>query len=197
MVDGAWILPFIQGGKGVGATNGKNAGAWAAENAGGTIAGIGAAIGYDENGRPLSYPFEGRTRPERHEELVAWSIKGGILQAGFAHEASRGKGRVRINFLKEAGGTMRIMRGVLAGTRLPGGGNMIHAVTMGAGLPTEEDAQICADEGVYLDPIISSVMALKVLLKRAFKKWHGGYGAVIGAVVYEDPWLAGGRKSVV
>ena len=116
-IDGAWILPFIQGGKGVGATNGKNAGAWAAENAGGTIAGIGAAIGYDENGRPLSYPFEGRTRPERHEELVAWSIKGGILQAGFAHEASRGKGRVRINFLKEAGGTMRIMRGVLAGTR--------------------------------------------------------------------------------
>lgn len=196
MVDGAWILPFIQGGKGVGATNGKNAGAWAAENAGGTIAGIGAAIGYDENGRPLSYPFEGRTRPKRHEELVAWSIKGGILQAGFAHEASRGKGRVRINFLKEAGGTMRIMRGVLAGTRLPGGGNMIHAVTMGAGLPTEEDAQICADEGVYLDPIISSVMALKVLLKRAFKKWHGGYGAVIGAVVYEDPWLAGGHNGI-
>ena len=43
-IDGAWILPFIQGAKGVGATNGLNAGAWAVENTGGTVAGIGAAI---------------------------------------------------------------------------------------------------------------------------------------------------------
>lgn len=189
-------MPFIQGGKGVGATNGKNAGAWAAENAGGTFSGTGAAIGYDENGQEISYPHVGRLRQDRHEELVAWSIEGGILQAKIAHEASGGKGRVRVNFLKMAGGTMRTMRGLLAGTRLPGGGNMIHAVTMGAGLPTEEDAEICASEGVYLDPIISSVMALKVLLKRSFKKWSGGYGDLIGAVVYEDPWLAGGHNGI-
>ena len=44
-IDGAWIRPLIQGGKGVGATNGASAGAWAAENAAGTIAAIGAAIG--------------------------------------------------------------------------------------------------------------------------------------------------------
>lgn len=195
-IDGAWILPLIQGGKGVGATNGENAGAWAAENAGGTIAGTGAAIGYDKNGRPVSYPFKGRARHDRHEELVAWSIEGGILQARIAHEAAGGKGRIRMNYLKEAGGTMRIMRGLLAGTRLPGGGNMFHAVTMGAGLPAEEDAQNCADEGVYLDPIISSVMALKVLLKRTFRKWQGRYGDIIGAVVYEDPWLAGGHNGI-
>jgi hypothetical protein len=77
-IDGAWILPLIQGGKGVGATNGKSAGAWARENTGGTIAGTGAAIGYDENGREISYPHTGRSRRERHEELVAWSIEGGI-----------------------------------------------------------------------------------------------------------------------
>lgn len=189
-------MPLIQGGKGVGVTNGKSAGAWAAENAGGTFSGTGAAIGYDENGREISYPHVGRLRQDRHEELVAWSIEGGILQATIAHKASGGKGRIRVNFLKMAGGTMRIMRGVLAGTRLANGGNMIHAVTMGAGLPTEEDAQICADEGVYLDPIISSVMTLKVLLKRTFKKWSGGYGDLIGAVVYEDPWLAGGHNGI-
>ena len=195
-IDGVWILPFNQGGKGVGATNGANAGAWAAENTADTISGTGAAIGYDENGHPVTYPYTGRTRRERHEELVAWSIEGGILQARAAHEASAGKGCIRINFLKEAGGAMRVMRGVLAGTRLPCGGNMIHAVTMGAGLPSEEDARICADEGVYLDPIISSVMALKVLLKRAFKNWRGRYDELIGAVVYEDPWLAGGHNGI-
>lgn len=195
-IDGAWILPLIQGGKGVGATNGRSAGAWARENTGGTIAGTGAAIGYDENGREISYPHIGRSRRERHEELVAWSIEGGILQAGIAYEASRGKGRIRMNFLKMAGGSMRIMRGVLEGTRLAGGGNMINAVTMGAGLPAEEDAQICADEGVYLDPIVSSAVALKVLLKRTFRNWPDRYSDVIGAVVYEDPWLAGGHNGI-
>ncbi len=195
-IDGAWGLPLVQGGKGVSATNGETAGAWAAENAGGTISGTGAAIAYAENGRPISYPYSGRTRQERHEELVAWSIEGAILQVGTAHRASGGKGRIRLNFLKEAGGAMRVMRGVLAGTRLPGSSNMVHALTMGAGLPTEEDARICADEGVYLDPIISSVMALKVLLKRAFKKWQGSYRELIGAVVYEDPWMAGGHNGI-
>ncbi|VAW10383.1 Dioxygenases related to 2-nitropropane dioxygenase [hydrothermal vent metagenome] len=196
LVDGGWILPLIQGGKGVGATNGRNAGAWAKENAGGTIAAIGAAIGYGENGREVSYTYTARTRPERHEEMIALSIEGCILQAKTAHKASHGRGRVRINFLKMAGGSMRIMRGVLAGTRLAGGGNMIHAVTMGAGLPSEDDALICADEGVYIDPIISSSMALKVLLKRSFKAWKGRYAELIGAVVYEDPWLAGGHNGI-
>lgn len=195
-IDGGWILPLIQGGKGVGASNGKSAGAWAAENAGGTFSGTGAAIGYDENGHEISYPHVGHLRQDRHDELVKWSIEGGILQAGIAHKASGGKGRIRINFLKMAGGTQPTMRGVLAGTRLPGGGNIIHAVTMGAGLPSEEDAQICADAGVYLDPIISSVMALKVLLKRTFKKWSDDYGKLIGGVVYEDPWLAGGHNGI-
>lgn len=195
-IDGAWILPFIQGGKGVGVTNGKNAGAWAAENAAGTFSGTGAAIGYGQNGREIAYPHVGRLRQERHEELVSWSIEGGILQAQIAHKAADGKGRIRVNFLKMAGGTTRTMRGLLAGTRLDGGGNMIHAVTMGAGLPTEEDAEICANEGVYLDPIISSAMALQVLLKRSFKKWRGRYSELIGAVVYEDPWLAGGHNGI-
>ncbi len=195
-IDGAWILPFIQGGKGVGATNGVNAGAWAAENAAGTIAAIGAAIGYDKNGRELSYTYSERSRPKRHEEMVALSVEGCILQARTAYEAAIGKGRIRMNFLKMAGGSMRIMRDVLDGTRLPGGGNMINAVTMGAGLPSEEDAQICIDGGVFLDPIISSAMALKVLLKRTFRKWSDRYSEVIGAVVYEDPWLAGGHTGI-
>jgi NAD(P)H-dependent flavin oxidoreductase YrpB (nitropropane dioxygenase family) len=195
-IDGAWIRPFIQGGKGVGATNGLSAGAWAAENAGGTIAAIGAAIGYDKKGREVPYTYESKTRHGRFEEMLSLSIKGCLLQVGIASEASNGMGRIRINFLKMAGGSMRIMREVLETTRLANGGNKIHAITMGAGLASEEDAQICADEGVYLDPIISSVMALKVLLKRTYRNWAGRYKEVIGAVVYEDPWLAGGHNGL-
>lgn len=195
-VDGAWILPFIQGAKGVGATNGLNAGAWAVENTGGTVAGIGAAIGYDDNGCEVSYPHKGRTRPERYEELIGWSIEGGIQQAKIAYKAACGKGRIRFNYLKMAGGTMRIMQGVLAGTRLAEGGNMIHAITMGAGLPSEEDVKICADEGVFIDPIISNAMALKVLLKRTFRQWRECLSERIGAVIYEDPWLAGGHNGI-
>jgi NAD(P)H-dependent flavin oxidoreductase YrpB (nitropropane dioxygenase family) len=195
-IDGAWILPLIQGGKGVGATNGVTAGAWARQNAGGTIAATGASATVGKNNRDISYTYQSRTRPERHEEMIDWSVKGCTLQAQIACQAARGKGRVRINFLKMAGGSMRIMRAVLANTRLKGGGNMIHAVTMGAGLPTEQDAQICADEGVYLDPIISSSMALKVLLKRTYRKWRGELDKRIGAVIYEDPWLAGGHNGI-
>ncbi len=195
-IDGAWILPLIQGGKGVGATNGINAGAWARENTGGTVAATGAAFDYNEDGREISYAYTGRTRLLRFEEMVAFSIKGCIHQIQVAHKASNGKGRIRINFLKMAGASMRIMRGTLAGTRLPGGGNKVHAVTMGAGLPSEEDVQICSDEGVYLDPIISSVSALKVLLKRTFRKWPDRYADMIGAVIYEDPWLAGGHNGI-
>ncbi len=195
-IDGAWILPLIQGGKGVGATNGTTAGAWALENAGGTIAATGASTTIGKNSRDISYTYSSLTRPERHEEMIKWSIKGCTLQVQIAHQAAQGRGRVRINFLKMAGGSMHIMRGVLANTSLKDGANMIHAVTMGAGLPSEEDAQICADEGVYLDPIISSSMALKVLLKRTYRKWQGEFDKRIGAVIYEDPWLAGGHNGI-
>lgn len=195
-IDGAWIRPLIQGGKGVGATNGVSAGAWAAENAAGTIAAIGAAIGYDENNREIPYSYDAKTRHGRFEEMLSMSVKGCQLQVEIAHNACNGKGRIRVNFLKMAGGSMRIMREVLTATRLAGGGNKIHAVTMGAGLASKEDAQICADEGVYLDPIISSATALKVLFNRTYRNWAGRYKEVIGAVVYEDPWLAGGHNGI-
>ncbi len=52
--------------------------------------------------------------------MLAFSIKGCIYQVQAAHKASNDKGRIRINFLKMAGASMRIMRGTLPETRLPG-----------------------------------------------------------------------------
>jgi len=53
-------------------------------------------------------------------------------------------------------------------------------------------AEICAKYGVYYYPIVSSARAFRALWKRAyhrFREW-------LGAVVYEDPWLAGGHNGL-
>jgi len=36
---------------------------------------------YDADGRIMPQDYHGRTRRERHEELVAYGIRGGIAQA--------------------------------------------------------------------------------------------------------------------
>jgi hypothetical protein len=53
-------------------------------------------------------------------------------------------------------------------------------------------AEICARYGVYYYPIISSARAFRALWKRAYHKFREG----LGAVVYEDPWLAGGHNGL-
>jgi hypothetical protein len=53
-------------------------------------------------------------------------------------------------------------------------------------------SEIAAQYGVYYLPIISSARAFRALWKRAYHKvpeW-------LGAVVYEDPWLAGGHNGL-
>jgi len=53
-------------------------------------------------------------------------------------------------------------------------------------------SEIAAHHGVYYYPIISSARAFRALWKRAYSKaseW-------LGAVVYEDPWLAGGHNGL-
>ena len=53
-------------------------------------------------------------------------------------------------------------------------------------------ADICAANKTFFNPIISSARVLQLLWKRSyyrFKEW-------IGAVIYEDPWLAGGHNGL-
>jgi NAD(P)H-dependent flavin oxidoreductase YrpB (nitropropane dioxygenase family) len=68
---------------------------------------------------------------------------------------------------------------------------LIHGVTCGAGMPYKI-AEICARYGVYYYPIISSARAFRALWKRAYHRFRDG----LGAVVYEDPWLAGGHNGL-
>jgi NAD(P)H-dependent flavin oxidoreductase YrpB (nitropropane dioxygenase family) len=68
---------------------------------------------------------------------------------------------------------------------------MVTGVTCGAGMPYKL-SEIAAQYGVYYLPIVSSARAFRALWKRAYHKvpeW-------LGAVVYEDPWLAGGHNGL-
>lgn len=185
MLSGSEVLPLVEGGKGVAITNGFSSGAWAAAGGVGTFSGVNADA-YDDQGRVVRQVYHGKTRVQRHEELVAYGISGGIAQARIAHETSGGKGRLHVNVLWEMGGAERILNGVLEGAK-----GLIHGVTCGAGMPYRI-AEIATKYQVYYYPIVSSARAFRALWKRAYHK----FSEFLGGVVYEDPWLAGGHNGL-
>ncbi len=185
MISGREVWPLVEGGKGIAVSNGESSGAWAASGGVGTFSGVNADS-YGSDGKLLDQVYHGRTRRERHEELIAFSVKGAIAQARIAHEASNGLGRIHMNILWEMAAAERILHAVLEGAK-----GLIHGVTCGAGMPYRI-AEICARYGVYYYPIISSARAFRALWKRAYHKFREG----LGAVVYEDPWLAGGHNGI-
>ena len=91
-----------------------------------------------------------------------------------------------MNVLWEMGSCERVLQGVLDGAK-----GLIHGVTCGAGMPYRL-AEICARYGVHYYPIVSSGRAFNALWKRAYHKFQDW----LGAVVYEDPWLAGGHNGL-
>ena len=185
IISGREVLPIVEGGKGINVSNGECSGAWAAAGGVGTFSGVNADL-YDDSGHRIDAAYHGKTRLDRHNELIAYGIRGGIAQARIAHEVSGGKGRLHVNILWEMGGAEPILEGVLEGAK-----GLIHGVTCGAGMPYRV-AEIAARHGVYYYPIVSSARAFRALWKRAYSK----YGALLGGVVYEDPWLAGGHNGL-
>ena len=184
-ISGADVLPLIEGGKGVSITTGASSGAWAAAGGVGTFSGVNADS-YDKKGNIIKQTYSGKTRINRHEELVNYAIEGGVAQARVAHEASINKGRLHVNILWEMGAAEKVLLGILERA-----GELIHGVTCGAGMPYRL-GDIAAKFGIFYYPIISSARAFKILYKRAYVRsteWLGG-------VVYEDPWLAGGHNGL-
>ena len=184
-ISGREVLPLVEGGKGISVSNGESSGAWAKAGGVGTFSGVNADS-YDENGNRIPQIYYGKTRRERHEELLAYAIKGGIAQARIAYDMARGNGRIHMNVLWEMAGAERVLHGVLEGAK-----GLIHGVTCGAGMPYRI-AEICAQYGVHYYPIVSSARAFRALWKRAYHKFQDW----LGAVVYEDPWLAGGHNGL-
>ncbi len=185
LISGKEVLPIVEGGKGISISNGESSGAWAAAGGVGTFSGVNADS-YDGEGRAIPQTYHGRTRRERHEELVDYAVRGGLAQARIAHEMSGGKGRIHMNVLWEMAASERVLHGVLEGAK-----GLIHGVTCGAGMPYRI-AEICAQYNVYYYPIVSSARAFRALWKRAYHK----FSELLGGVVYEDPWLAGGHNGL-
>jgi NAD(P)H-dependent flavin oxidoreductase YrpB (nitropropane dioxygenase family) len=187
---GREMWPLVEGGKGVAATNHLSSGAWALAGGVGTISAVNADS-YDATGRIIPQVYSALTRRERHEELVSYAIEGAVQQVERAYEMAsselqRGFGAININVLWEMGGAQRVLEGVLGRTR-----GLVNGVTCGAGMPYKL-SEIAAQHGVFYYPIISSARAFRALWKRAYSKapeW-------LGAVVYEDPWLAGGHNGL-
>ncbi|MBF0305254.1 MAG: nitronate monooxygenase [Alphaproteobacteria bacterium] len=185
MISGREVLPLVEGGKGIAVSTGVSSGAWAAAGGVGTFSGVNADS-YDEAGEMAPNVYHGRTRGERHDELIAHAIRGGIAQARLAWERSNGQGRLHMNVLWEMGGAEPILHGILEGSK-----GLIHGVTCGAGMPFKV-SDIAAQYGVYYYPIVSSARAFKALWKRSYHKRP----EFLGGVVYEDPWLAGGHNGL-
>ena len=101
MISGKEVLPLIEGGKGINASDGRSSGAWAHENCVGTFSGVSPDF-YDSKGNVIIEKFFKRARPERHEEMVEYAIRGGIAQAQVAHEVSGGNGRIPSEKMEDA-----------------------------------------------------------------------------------------------
>ena len=182
---GADVLPLVEGGKGVAISNGISAGHWAKAGGVGTFSAVNPDS-YDEDGNPIPQTYHSRTRRERHEELIDYAIKGAIAQAQRAWDITGGKGRIHANILWEMGGAERIIAEVLEQAK-----GLIHGITCGAGMPYRL-SDIATKFNVHYYPIISSARAFNALWRRAYSK----AASLLGGVVYEDPWLAGGHNGL-
>ena len=182
MISGREVLPLIEGGKGVAVSTALTSGAWAAENAVGTISGVIPDV-YDDNGEIVPMVIKSKTRRERFEEQVRHSIAGIISQAKLAHDISGGRGRIHVNVLWEQGGAQTIIQEALEGAK-----GLIHGITCGAGMPYKL-GQLASAMKTFYYPIVSSGRAFRALWLRAYKS----YADYLGGVVFEDPWKAGGH----
>jgi nitronate monooxygenase len=185
MISGKEALPLVEGGKGISISTGLTAGAWAHEGGAGTFSAVNADY-YDEDGQFVPIIYKGKTRGERHLELIRHAIEGGVSQAKIAYERARGGGRIHMNVLWEMGGVEPVVEGILERAH-----SLIDGITCGAGMPYRL-AQIACQFKVFYLPIVSSSRAFNALWKRAYHK----FSEWLGGVVYEDPWRAGGHNGL-
>ncbi len=182
---GREVWPLIEGGKGVSATNHASSGAWAAAGGIGTVSAVNADS-YDAEGKIIPQIYAALTRKQRHEDLIKFAIDGAVEQVRRAFDIASGKGAININVLWEMGGAQQVLEGVLDRTR-----GLVAGVTCGAGMPYRL-SEIAARFNVGYLPIVSSGRAFRALWKRAYHK----VSHLMAAVVYEDPWLAGGHNGL-
>lgn len=187
VLSGKEVWPIIEGGKGIGASDGRSAGAFASAGAVGTISGA-STMGFSESdGKYIPHTYSGKTRSMKHKELVDQTIEHTVDHIDLAHRTSQGRGAIHMNVLWEMGGSEAILYGVLSKVK-----GKLDGITCGAGMPYSLLEIACKHE-IYCYPIVSSMRAFRILWKRAYSKCPREF---LGGVVYEDPWKAGGHNGI-
>lgn len=184
-ISGAEVFPIIEGGKGIGVTNGETAGAFAAADAVGTLSVV-FTPNKDDNGRLTPISVAGKSRKQKSVDLIEKSIINTVKEIETAYRISEGKGRIHINILWGIAGAEKIIHEVLSQTR-----GKVHGITCGAGMPYKL-AEIAKQYNVYYYPIVSSARAFGALWARSYKH----VPELLGGIVYEDPWKAGGHNGI-
>ena len=185
LISGKDSLPLIEGGKGISISNGLSSGAWAKSGGVGTFSGVNADS-FDDHGNLIEQKYYGKTRSERHHELINFAIEGAVTQARQARDIAGKDAVLHMNILWEMAAAETILTQTLERAS-----DIIDGVTCGAGMPYKL-SEISARFGVYYYPIVSSARAFNALWKRSYRKTS----EFLGGVVYEDPWLAGGHNGL-
>ncbi len=183
---GREVWPLIEGGKGVSATNHASSGAWAAAGGIGTVSAVNADS-YDPEGRIVPQIYDALTRRERHEELIQYAIDGAVAQVQRAYDIAVGKGAININVLWEMGGAQRVLHGVLERTK---------GLVDGRHLRRRHALQAERDRRRPTASTICRSSARRAPSARCGSAPTHKAAEWLAAVVYEDPWLAGGHNGL-
>ena len=179
------VLPLVEGGKGISISNGISSGNWAFTGGVGTFSAVNADS-FDDQGQPHP-PGLSRPHPARAARGTGRLRDPGRADPGPPRlRTGQRQGRIHANILWEMGAAERIITEVLEQAK-----GIINGITCGAGMPYRL-SDIAARFNVYYYPIISSARAFNALWKRAYSK----AASLLGGVVYEDPWLAGGHNGL-
>ena len=153
-------MPLVEGGKGISVSNGESSGAWAAGRRRRHVLRRQRRLATTRRAKLIPQLYHGKTRRERHEELVAYAIARRHHPGARSRTRARGgQGRIHMNVLWEMAAAERVLHGVLEGAK-----GLIHGVTCGAGMPYRI-AEICARYGVHYYPIVSSARAFRALVE--------------------------------
>ena len=181
---GREVLPLIEGGKGVSATNHLSSGAWAAAGGIGTVSAVNADS-YDPKGGSSPRSTMRLTRRERHEELIRYAVDGAVQQVHRAWRSPAAGARSTSTCCGRWAAPSASSRRARADPRAGLGRNLRRRHALQAvGDRRLLRRQLSADHQLGA--------RLRALWKRAYHKaaeW-------LGAVVYEDPWLAGGHNGL-
>ncbi len=182
---GVDVLPIVEGGKGVSISTGVTSGHWAAGGGAGRSA--------------LSTPTAStRTGPGCRRSITAAPAASGTrnwCSTPFAAASPRPGRRMRLPAGRDVSTPTSYGRWAAPSGSSPGcwkdAKGLIHGLTCGAGMPYRL-SDIAAKFNVHYYPIVSSSRAFSALWKRAYSK----AASLLGGVVYEDPWLAGGHNGL-